>query len=156
MTILRDGKLVHVPCFTEPEIIDLPGVGLLETFFIAGGVSTAPWTFQGKLQTYQLKVLRYPGTFAQLKAFSDVGLFDPQPVRVNGTEIVPRKLFHALFEPQVRQDDVRDVCIIRARVSGQIDGCAAEAVVDVFDYYDEATGLSAMQRTTGWHMPIVA
>src|SRR5437868_2394227 len=69
MTILRDGKLVHVPCFTEPEIIDLPGVGLLETFFIAGGVSTAPWTFQGKLQTYQLKVLRYPGTFAQLKAF---------------------------------------------------------------------------------------
>jgi len=28
--------------------------------------------------------------------------------------------------------------------------------VEVIDSYDEATGFSAMQRTTGWHLSIVA
>lgn len=156
MTILRHGELFHAPCFSELEMVDVPPIGKLEAFLIAGGVSTAPWTFRGKLQTYQLKVLRYPGTFAQLKAFSDLGLFNLNPVRVNGNEVVPRKVFHALFEPQVRVDDARDVCIIRVRAVGKKDGRRTEAEVELLDYYDEATGFTAMQRTTGWHMSIVA
>jgi len=35
-------------------------------------------------------------------------------------------------------------------------GRKTEATVEVIDYYDEKTGFSAMQRTTGWHMSIVA
>ncbi len=156
MTILRDGELFHAPCFTEFEMIDVPPIGKLEAFLIAGGVSTAPWTFRGKLQTYQLKVLRYPGTFAQLKAFSDLGLFGLKPVRVDGTQVVPRKVFHALFEPQVRVDEVEDVCIVRVNAIGKMHGRRTEAVVEVIDYHDEATGFTAMQRLTGWHMSIVA
>ncbi len=156
MTILRDGELFHAPCFTELETVEVPPIGKLEAFLIAGGVSTAPWTFKGKLQTYQLKVLRYPGTFAQLKAFSDLGLFDPNPVSVDGNEIVPRHVFHTLFEPQVRDDDVHDVCIVRVHAVGKKNGCKTEATVEVIDYYDEQTGFSAMQRSTGWHLSIVA
>jgi lysine 6-dehydrogenase len=156
MTILRNGELFHAPCFTELEMLDVPSVGKLEAFLIAGGVSTAPWTFRGKLKTYQLKVLRYPGTFAQLKAFSDLGLFDLKPVRVNGNEVVPRKLFHALYEPQVRVDEVEDVCIVRVDAVGKKNGRPTEAVVEVIDYYDPATKFTAMQRLTGWHMSIVA
>ena len=156
MTILRDGQLFHAPCFTEFEIKDVPPIGRLEAFLIAGGASTAPWSFQGKLRTYQLKVLRYPGTFAQLKAFSDLGLFDPEPVRVKGREVIPRELFNALFEPQVRVDDVKDVCIVRAHAKGKKNGLPTEAVVEVIDYYDESTGFTAMQRMTGWHISIVA
>ncbi len=156
MTILRDGKLFHAPCFTEFEMMDVPPIGKLESFLIAGGASTAPWTFQGKLRTYELKVLRYPGTFAQLKAFSDLGLFDLKPVPVNGKDVVPRELFHALFEPQVRVDDVKDVCIIRAHAKGKKNGRPTEAIVEVIDYYDEVTGFTAMQRLTGWHAAIVA
>jgi lysine 6-dehydrogenase len=149
MTILRDGKLFHAPCFTEFEMADIPPIGRLEAFLIAGGASTAPWSFQGKLRTYQLKVLRYPGTFAQLKAFSDLGLFDLKPVRVNGNEVVPRELFNALFEPQVRVDDVEDVCIVRAHAKGKKNGQPTEAVVEIIDYYDEPTGFTAMQRKRG-------
>jgi lysine 6-dehydrogenase len=156
MTILRDGKLFHAPCFTEFEMMAVPPIGQLESFLIAGGASTAPWTFQGRLRTYELKVLRYPGTFAQLKAFSDLGLFDLKPVLVNGKEVVPRDLFHALFQPQVRVDDVKDVCIVRAHAKGKKNGVSTEAVVEVIDYYDEATGFTAMQRMTGWHASIVA
>jgi len=156
MTVLRDGKLQHLPCFTEFEMVDVPPLGQLEAFLIAGGVSTAPWTFQGKLQTYQLKVLRYPGTFAQLKAFSDLGLFDLKPVRVGESEVVPRHLFHALYEPQVRVEDDKDVCIVRVVARGKKNGKPSEAVVELIDYYDAATGFTAMQRTTGWHLAIVA
>ena len=156
MTILRHGELFHAPCFTELEMLDVPPIGKLEAFLIAGGVSTAPWTFRGKLQTYELKVLRYPGTFAQLKAFSDLGLFDLKPVPVNGHEVVPRKLFHALYEPQVRVDELEDVCIVRVQAVGKKNGQRTEAVVEVIDYYDPATKFTAMQRLTGWHMSIVA
>ena len=156
MTILRNGELFHAPCFTEFEVIDVPPLGKLEAFLIAGGVSTAPWTFRGKLQTYQLKVLRYPGTFAQLKAFSDLGLFDLKPVQVNGNQVVPRRLFHALFEPQVRVDEVEDVCIVRVQAVGKKNGLRAEAIVEVIDYSDHKTGFTAMQRMTGWHASIVA
>jgi lysine 6-dehydrogenase len=156
MTVLREGKLAHIPCFTEFEMVDMPPLGKLEAFMIAGGASTAPWTFEGKLQTYQLKVLRYPGTFAQLKAFSDLGLFELKPVRVDGNDVVPRHVFHALFEPQVKFSHVKDLCIIRVVAAGKKDGKAAQVVVEIIDYYDEVTGFTAMQRLTGWHLSIVA
>ena len=70
--------------------------------------------------------------------------------------MVPRELFNALFEPQVRVDDLKDVCIVRAHVKGKKNGQPTEAVVEVIDYYDEATGFTAMQRMTGWHVSIVA
>lgn len=156
MTVLRDGEIVHLPCFSELETIHVPGVGHLEAFVLAGGVSTAPWTFQGQLQSYELKVCRYPGTFTQLKAFSDLGLFDPNPVQVGEASIRPRDLFQALYEPQVRRPVMRDVCLIRARATGLKDGRPAAAQVDLVDRFDEATGFTAMERTTGWHAAIVA
>ena len=157
MTILREGKLTHVPCFTEFENVTFPPVGELEAFFIAGGCSTAPWSFEGKLKTYQLKVLRYPGSFAQLKAFSDLGLFDPKSIRVGEAEVVPRRVFEALFEPQIRNDGaVRDVSLIRVRAVGSKEGRRAEALVELVDTYDPTTKFSAMERTTGWHASIVA
>jgi lysine 6-dehydrogenase len=156
ITVLRDGKLAHLPCFMEPEVLDFPPLGRLEAFVIAGGVSTAPWTFQGRLKTYQIKVLRYPGTFAQLKAFSDLGLFELQPIVVDGREVIPRHVFHELFEPQVRAEEEDDICLVRVHAVGRKDGKPAGVVVDVVDYYDPTTDFSAMQRTTGWHASIVA
>ena len=156
ITLLRNGKLVHVPCFTELEIVDVPTIGKLEAFIVAGGVSTAPWTFQGKLQTYQLKILRYPGTFAQLKAFSDLGLFELEPVEVDGKQVIPRHVFHSLYEPKVSAPVVNDVCIIRAHAVGLKGGHKTSAVVELIDYYDPVAGFTSMQRTTGWHLSIVA
>jgi lysine 6-dehydrogenase len=156
ITLLRGGKLVHVPCFTELEVIDVPPIGKLEAFLVAGGVSTAPWTFLGKLQTYQLKIFRYPGTFAQLKAFSDLGLYELDSIEVDGHPVIPRHVFHALYEPKVIAPVIDDVCIIRAQALGTKAGRKAKAEVQLIDYYDAATGWTSMQRTTGWHLSIVA
>jgi len=156
ITLLRDGELAHVPCFTELEMIDVPPIGRLEAFIVAGGVSTAPWTFRGKLKTYQLKILRYPGTFAQLKAFSDLGLYELDPVEVDGKPVIPRHVFHALYEPKVSAPVIDDICIIRAHAVGLKNGRKTNAVVEVIDYYDPVTEFTSMQRTTGWHLSIVA
>ncbi|MGD0224492.1 MAG: saccharopine dehydrogenase C-terminal domain-containing protein [Terriglobia bacterium] len=156
ITVLRDGKLVHLPCFTELEHVDFPPLGELEAFIVAGGCSTAPWTFQRRLKTYQLKILRYPGTYEQLKAFSDLGLFELSPVKVDTVDVVPRKVFEALYAPKVQTPVVEDICLLRARAVGVKDGRPAETTVDVVDQFDPHTGFSSMERTTGWHMSIVA
>jgi lysine 6-dehydrogenase len=51
---------------------------------------------------------------------------------------------------------MRDVCFIRAHVRGLKDGQPAQAQVDLVDRFDEITGFTAMERTTGWHASIVA
>jgi lysine 6-dehydrogenase len=154
---LRDGKPTLVPTMDELEEIDFPSpVGRLEAFTTGGGVSTMPWTFEGKLKTLQNKTVRYPGHFDQLRAFYDLGLWGTDPVRLGHGEVVPRDLFHALFEPQVTFPEDKDVVVIRIRATGRKDGQPTAVVLDLMDFYDEETGFSAMERTTGWDAAIVA
>lgn len=47
----------------------------------------------------RVKIVGYPGTFVQLKAFSDLSLFGLKPIAVDGVEVIPRHVFHARFEP---------------------------------------------------------
>jgi lysine 6-dehydrogenase len=142
---------------SELEEIEFPPpVGRLEAFTTGGGVSTMPWTFEGKLRTIQNKTLRYPGNFAQLRAFYDLGLWQTDAVQVDDQAVVPRNLFHSLFEPLVTHPDDRDLVVIRILAKGLKDGVPAEVVLDLTDFYDEETGFTAMERTTGWDAAIVA
>jgi lysine 6-dehydrogenase len=154
---LRDGKPTVVPTMAELEVIDFPPpVGRLEAFTTGGGVSTMPWTFEGKLKTIQNKTVRYPGHFAQLRAFYDLGLWGTDPIAVGNQQVVPRQLFHALFEPMVTFAGDRDVVVVRVRATGLKEGQPTEVILDLMDVYDEETGFTAMERTTGWDGAIVA
>lgn len=156
---IRDGRLVEMDCFREDEyeLIDFgEGIGTLEAFTTAGGTSTMPWTWAGRLRTLQNKTIRWPGHFAQWKAFSDAGLIDLEPVEVDGQMVVPRHLLHAVLGPKINaQPSDKDLVIVRILGRGLKDGVEREVVVDLFDRYDEATGFTAMERTTGWHAAII-
>jgi lysine 6-dehydrogenase len=153
---LRDGAIVEVPCFSELEHVEIPQIGRLEAFTAAGECSTCPWTFRGRLKVFESKILRYPGNFAQLKTMNDLGLFSDKEVEVGGAKVIPRRVLQAIFEPQVRLPGEKDVAIVRVRCVGEKNKRSAEAVVDIVDYYDDRTGFTAMERTTGWHASIVA
>ncbi len=155
---LRDWKQQEIQCFEEYELLDFPApIGQLEAFTTAGGTSTMPWTFEGKLRTLQNKTLRWPGHYAQWKAYNDAGLIDLQPVIVDGQPVVPRNLLHTLLEPKLApRSGEQDMVIVRIIARGLKDGQEKEAVVDLFDYTDERTGFTAMERTTGWHAAIMA
>lgn len=154
---LKDGKIVEVPCLTELEEIDFPPpLNRLEGFVTSGGLSTMPWTFQGKLNRLENKTLRYPGHCAQFKAYYELGLLGQKPVNVGDDSIIPRDVFHTLLEPKITQPEVRDIGIIRVLCRGWKNGNEAEVTLELIDYYDEITGFSAMQRLTGWHASIIA
>lgn len=153
---LREGRITRVPLFSELELVDFPPLGKLEAVVTPGGLSTAPWTFQGKLKTLQNKTLRYPGHWTQMQAYNDLGLFSRSPLKVDGKKVIPRHVFHALFEPKVTPESIRDVCVERVRALGMKDRQTAESVVEIIDYADEATGFTSMERLTGWHAAIAA
>jgi lysine 6-dehydrogenase len=151
---LRDGRRVEVPTFREEdyEVVDFPPpIGRMEAFVAGGGTSTMPWTFEGKLRTLWNKTLRWPGHFAAWKAYMDAGLLETEPIEVNGVPVVPRDVLHALLDPKIRaKPGEPDLVIVRVLARGRKDGAPAEAVVELIDRYDEATGFTAMERTTGW------
>jgi lysine 6-dehydrogenase len=154
---VRDWKVTEVETMTELETVVFPEpIGALEAFVAGGGTDTMPWTFEGQVRTLQNKTLRHPGHFAQLRAFYDLGLWDLEPVQAGGVEVVPRDVFHALFEPKVTFPEDKDVVIIRIKAVGKKDGQDAEALVELIDYSDEETGFTAMERCTGWSAAIVA
>lgn len=156
VAFLRDGKITMVGAFEEWEPIRFEGVGELEAFTTTGGTSTAPYTFEGKLQVYQNKTCRWPGHFAQFKAFQQLGLFDLDAIDVEGQPVVPRDVFHALLAPKISAPLVKDVCVMRARGVGTDEGTEHAVSIDLIDRYDPATGFTAMERITGWHAGIMA
>ena len=154
---IRDWKVAEVETMTELETVEFPEpIGTLEAFVAGGGTDTMPWTFEGRLRTLQNKTLRHPGHFAQLRAFYDLGLWDLTPIQVGDVEVVPRDVFHALFEPKVTFPEDKDMVIVRVKAVGKKDGRDAKAIVEVIDYFDEETGFMAMERCTGWSAAIVA
>ncbi len=154
---LRDWKITEVATMTELETVEFPHpIGTLEAFVAGGGTDTMPWTYEGRLRTLQNLTLRHPGHFAQLRAFYDLGLWDLDPIQVGDGEVVPRDVFHALFEPKVTFPQDKDLVIVRVKAVGKKDGRDAESFVEVIDYFDEETGFTAMERGTGWSAAIVA
>jgi lysine 6-dehydrogenase len=156
---IRDGKPVEVASFdpAEYELVDLgEPVGMLEAFS-TGGASTTPWTLGKRLRSMRNKVVRYPGHVAVWKGFMEAGLFSEEPVRIGDQAMVPRQLFHALIEPQIRADEtVDDIVIAHVIVTGRTAGQPTRAVVDMRVVRDRKLGFSAMEETTGWHAAIVA
>ncbi len=152
---LRNGKIVRLETLSEPETINILPIGNLEADITSGGASTAPWTFEGLLQRYEVKTLRYPGHFEWLRAYKALGLYSEQPIAMDGMEIIPRQVFHTLLEPKIAGENVRDVAIIRAIGKGIRAGRQTKVTADLIDYFDENTGFSAMERVTGWHCAIM-
>lgn len=154
---IRDGKTVAIPVLEELETLSLPEpIGTLEAFTTSGGLSTASTTFQGVLRTLQNKTLRYPGNFAYLKTMQQLGLLNPEPIQVDGLQVVPRHVLHTLWDPQIRADpDTKDFIFIRVLAKGIRQGREAEVDVNLLHYYDDETGFTAMEQGTGWHAAIL-
>ena len=157
---IRNREVVKVPTFLDEdyEIVDFPQpIGRMEAFVAGGGTSTMPWTFEGRLRTLWNKTLRWPGHFKEWQSFMKAGLLETEPVEVNGKLVSPREVLHTLLDPKLRaRPGEPDLVIVRVLAKGRKDGTAAQAVVELIDYFDESTAFTAMERTTGWDASIKA
>lgn len=154
---LRNWERILIQPFEELEQIEFDApVGTLEAFTTGGGTSTVPWTLEGKLRTFQNKTVRYPGHFSQLRAYWDLGMFDLNPLLIDGKKIIPRKVLQALFEPKVTNPEEKDLVVIKIKCTGKKDKDSSEVEVNLIDFQDDSTGFTAMERTTGWDASITA
>jgi len=99
----------------------------------------------------EYKTLRYPGHVAIMRAIRELGLLSLDPVTVKGTKIVPRDAFIATVSPQLSKPNGRDLVALRVEVQGR---SGRRVAWQLLDYYDEATGIRAMMRTTGFSLAI--
>lgn len=153
--MVRDGKRTQVKALSEREKVSFPHpVGELEAFHTAGGLSTMAFRYEGKIPTMEYKTLRYPGHAHIMEAIRDLGLLDLNPVDVKGVKVVPRDLFVNVVGPRLTKPMGRDLVALRVIVEGTKDGKAKRVGWELLDYYDEARGISAMMRTTGFSLSI--
>lgn len=152
--MLRDGEPQQVEALTEIETLDFGELGDLEAFHTAGGASLQPWDYADELDELFYKTLRYPGHAEYMKAFKTLGLIDLEPIDVKGTKVVPRDAFIACIEPHLNLHEP-DLVALRVIAEGDRDGGPATITFNVVDRMDEASGITAMERTTGYTLSIV-
>src|SRR5688500_18660731 len=117
--VLRNGGRQQVRALSERETVTFATpVGELEAFHTAGGLSTMPFRYEGKIASMEYKTLRYPGHAHIMEAIRELGLLDLEPVDVKGVKIVPRDLVVAAIGPKLKKPHGKDLVALRVVVAG--------------------------------------
>ena len=154
---IRDYVVSEVECFEDIESIFFNDISLeLEACVTSGGLSTMPWSFENRIKLLENKTLRYPGHWNWMKAYSELGLFEENPINFKGNQIIPREFYHHLLEPKLNNGVVKDICLMRVECIGNNNGKKTKSIVECIEYFQEETGFTAMEKWTGWHASIVA
>jgi len=145
---MRDSKIVTRPALSDVELVDFDEIGTLEAFNTDG--------LRSLLKTIPApnmieKTMRYPGHVAIMEIFKATGLFNEEPVSVNGTEIRPIDLTTQLLFPMWKLGDTEEeLTVMRITVKGQENGKEKAYQYHMLDRYDPKTKVSSMARTTGY------
>jgi lysine 6-dehydrogenase len=164
--VIRDGRITEVPSMTELENLSFDGFPPLEAFQTSGGTSTLPDTFLGRIRKLDYKTIRYAGHCEKFKTMIDLGLCSRDEILVDFQKLTPRKVFGELLQRHLPADGP-DYVLVRlefmgvpkARPSGSVpdnQNPTSRLRYDIVDKHDEATGLSAMMRTTAFPASIIS
>ncbi len=152
--VVRGGRRQEVAALSEVERVDVDGVGELEAFHTAGGLSTMAWRYEGEIPTMEYKTLRYPGHARLMQAVRELGFLELDAVDVKGQRVVPRDLAVAVMGPRLRKPKSPDLVALRVAVEGERDGETVSRAWELVDRHDAERGISAMMRTTGYSLSI--
>jgi lysine 6-dehydrogenase len=98
---VRRGRIVEVERFTGTELVEVPGVGVLEAYHDA----MQPWPADGPLLSgvsdLTQKTLRWPGFAERVRLLAAVGMLQEAPVRVGNVQVVPRDVLDAVLAPRI-------------------------------------------------------
>lgn len=146
--IMENGRVVVRPALSEPEYLEVEGVGTLEAFN-TDGLRTLLKTIP--VANMKEKTLRYPGHIEYMRVLRETGFFDTEPVAINGAAVRPIDFTAKLLFPKWKLDkNEPEFTVMEVRVEGEEQGRAVKYLYRLFDRYDEATGISSMARTTGY------
>lgn len=153
--VIRDGKLMTVESLADLEEIQFNGFGTLEAFNTSGGISSLPRLLHGKLKNLDYKTIRYKGHCEKFRMLVDLGFASNEPIMAGAGVRTSRELFGELLQRKLDHGD-KDLVLARATLDGRQNGIEKTLVYELVDYYDDATRMSAMMRTTAFPTSIIA
>ncbi|MBK7046539.1 MAG: saccharopine dehydrogenase NADP-binding domain-containing protein [bacterium] len=155
--VIRGGKLDTVPSLTELETLTFPEpFGELEAFQTSGGTSTLPQTLAGRVPELDYKTIRYKGHCAQFRLLRELGLTDDRPLAFPGGEVSPRQMLANRLKNALEMPGPDAVLVLVVAEGWDAAGEPKRLAVRIIDRHDDATGLSAMMRMTGFPAAIIA
>jgi lysine 6-dehydrogenase len=150
----RGGEVITMPALTEPDFIDFPGVGRLESFN-TDGLRTLLHT--SKVPDVIERTLRYPGHREMMEAMAESGFFSHDPMDVKGHQVSPFDLSsQLLFKSWFQGPKDYDVTAMRLEAEGLLDGKEVRLTYDICDLMDREQGITSMARTTAYPCTAVA
>ena len=148
--VLRDGKITTVPSLTEVEELSFPEpYGKLEAFQTAGGTSSLPEIYEGKVNELTYKTIRYPGHVQYFQFLKEFGLLSSG--QIEKYAIDPRKVVEYCLELTLPQNEP-DVVLVKIRIVNKKSKVFEWVIIDK---EDKKTGFSAMARTTAFPISIL-
>lgn len=151
---VENGKLITKQAMTDPELVNFKGVGTLEAWNSDGLRSLLKTT---KVPNMVEKTLRYPGTIEYLKVLRESGFFSEEPIEMGGVKIRPIDFTTKVLLPkwEMKKGD-EDFTLLKAQVIGKENGVPVAYEYNIFDEYDQKTGIHSTARTTGFACAAVA
>ncbi|MEK9139335.1 MAG: saccharopine dehydrogenase C-terminal domain-containing protein [Bacteroidota bacterium] len=153
--VIRDGKLMHIDPMSDLEEIEFREIGMLEAFNTSGGLSTLAQVLKGRVKSLDYKTIRYKGHCEKFKTLLDLGFATNEPMMVGGSVKTNREFFADLLRKKLDHGGT-DLVVARATITGRKDNAEKMLVYEFVDYYDEATKMTAMMRTTAFPTSIIA
>jgi len=154
--VIRGGRRVTVPSMADLESLSFPEpFTALEAFNTSGGLSILPRLLEGTVAELDYKTIRYPGHCEKMRTLLDLGFASHEPIMIGTSVRTSRELFTELLRRKLDTGGP-DVILARSSVTGTKGGARARLVSEFVDYYDEATGMSSMMRTTAYPTSIIA
>ena len=152
--VVEHGRVVVKEPLSEPELLDIPGVGTLEAFN-TDGLRSLAHTLRAPFM--KEKTLRWPGHAELMRVLKDSGFFSLAPIEVGGQQVRPRDVTAALLFPMwTFEEGEADLTVMRVRLVGRESGERVAHAWDLVDRFHEETGLRSMSRTTGYVATSVA
>jgi lysine 6-dehydrogenase len=157
--LIRHGRRETAEPLTGLEEVYFPGYGHLQAAHTSGGLSTLVETYDGKLDELCYQTLRYlpergkRSHWEIMRMYRDLGWFnDTRKINMFGRETTPRQLFEEYLRQTLPtgKPDMLFLMVICESENG------AGLRLRLMDKMDMTTGLSAMQRTTGYSIAICA
>jgi len=143
--LMENGFIVTKPALSEVEWIQFDEVGTLEAFN-TDGLRSLLYTMP-HIKNQKEKTLRYPGHVDIIISLKESNFFSEKPIDVDGIKISPLKVTsQILFNEWKLGLEEEELTVMKVILHGE----NKTVEWNLLDYFDKATKISSMARTTGY------
>lgn len=144
-----NGALVVRDALSDAELVDIDGVGTLESWN-SDGLRTLIKTMPDVPNMIE-KTLRYPGCIEYLRVLRESGFFSYDEIDIKGVKVRPIDVTARLLFPRWKlKPGEKEFTAMRIRIAGEEQGRPRRYEYSVLDHTDEVSGTLSMARTTGY------